>query len=304
VALGRFDDAIGTAKTLFAMSRHLGEHPTFVGNLVGIAVAYNAIRPLEEMLEQPGCPNLYWALSNLPNPLVPLDKGAAGERMWTLWMFRDLDATSPMSAEQIEKSIAQKDELLGVENPTKKGRGVRGWLDARTRDEAVVRAARRRLVEHGIPEDRLVRFPASQVILLDEKREFAVRFDDRMKAITLPAWQYEADTAGRPSKKEPSLFADALVPAVSTVRRAQGRLEQRIALLRHVEALRIYAAGHEGAWPASLSAIPVPLPDDPFTGKPFRYEIIGETAHLRGSPPPGMENDPAYRVHYEVTLQK
>jgi hypothetical protein len=47
VAEGRFDDAIGTAKTLFAMSRHLGEHPTFVGNLVGFAVAYEAIGPLE-----------------------------------------------------------------------------------------------------------------------------------------------------------------------------------------------------------------------------------------------------------------
>jgi hypothetical protein len=304
VALGRFDDAIDTAKTLFAMSRHLGEHPTFVGNLVGIAVAYNAISPLEEMLEQPGCPNLYWALSNLPDPLVPLDKGAAGERMWTSWVFHDLDATSPMSAEQIKTFIAHKDEFFGVENPTKEGRGVRGWLDARTKDEAVVRAARRRLVEHGIPEARSLSFPPNQVILLDELREFEVRFDDLMKAITLPAWQYEADIAGTPSKKEPALFADALVPAVFTVRRAQGRLEQRIALLRHVEALRLYAAGHEGAWPAGLSAVPVPLPDDPFTGKPFRYEVIGETAHLRGSPPPGMENDPAYRVHYEVTLQK
>ena len=303
VALGRFDDAIDTAKTLFAMSRHLGEHPTFVGNLVGMAVAYNAIGPLEEMLEQPGCPNLYWALSNLPDPLVPLDKGAAGERMWTLWVFRDLDDRSPMSAEQINKFIAQKDEFLGVVDPAKEGQGVRGWLDARTRDEAVVRAARRRLAERGIPEERSLRFPASQVILLDELREFEVRFDDLMKAITFPAWQYEADTAGTPSKKEPSLFADALVPAVSTVRRAQGRLEQRIALLRHVESLRLYAAEH-GAWPASLSAVPVPLPDDPFTGKPFRYEVIGETAHLRGSPPPGMENDPAFRVHYEVTLQK
>ena len=28
VALGRFDDALRTAKTMFAMSRHLGEHPT------------------------------------------------------------------------------------------------------------------------------------------------------------------------------------------------------------------------------------------------------------------------------------
>ena len=77
------------------------------------------------------------------------------------------------------------------------------------------------------------------------------------------------------------------MPAVTDVRRAQGRLEQRIALLRHVEALRLYAAGHEGALPASLSEVPVPLPDDPFTGKPFRYEVIGNTAHLRGTPAPG-----------------
>ena len=68
VALGRFDDAIRTAKTMFAMSRHLGEHPTLIGDLVGMAIASMAIGPLEEMLEQPGCPNLYWALTNLPEP--------------------------------------------------------------------------------------------------------------------------------------------------------------------------------------------------------------------------------------------
>ena len=96
------------------------------------------------------------------------------------------------------------------------------------------------------------------MILLDEKREFEVRFDDLMKAINFPAWQDEAETAGMPSNKEPALFADYLMPAFATVRRAQGRLEQRIALLRHVEALRLYAAGHKGALPASLS-------DDPCT---------------------------------------
>ena len=81
VALGRFDDALRTAKTMFAMSRHLYEHPTLIADLVGIAVAFVAIGPLEEMLEQPGCPNLYWALTNLPSPLVPLDRGIEGERL-------------------------------------------------------------------------------------------------------------------------------------------------------------------------------------------------------------------------------
>jgi hypothetical protein len=306
VALGRFDDAIRTAQTLFAMSRHLSEHPTFVGNLVGIAVAYHAIGPIEEMMEQPGSPNLYWALTNLPDPLVPLVKGTAGERLWTLGVFRDLDDTSPMSAEQIKKFIADKEPLLGLGDgkPIKEGDGLRAWLDAQIKDEAVVRAARRRLAEYGLPEERLLRFPAGQVILLDEKRAFAVAFDDLIKTLAFPAWRGEAMADEIPMDKERGLFAAILMPAVSQVRRAQARLEQRIALLRHVEALRLYASGHKRALPASLSGIPVPLPEDPFTGKPFRYEVIGNTAHLRGTPPRGLENDPAYRVHYEITLQK
>ncbi len=80
IALGRFDEALRTAKTMFALSRHLGEHPTLIGNLVAMLVANAAIGPLEEMLEQPACPNLYWALTNLPVPLVPLDQGMEGER--------------------------------------------------------------------------------------------------------------------------------------------------------------------------------------------------------------------------------
>jgi hypothetical protein len=48
----------------------------------------------------------------------------------------------------------------------------------------------------------------------------------------------------------------------------------------------------------------VSLPNDPFTGKPFRYEVSGSTAHLRGSPPPAEEKNPAFNLHYEVTIQK
>src|SRR4051794_18825534 len=71
VALGRFDAAIRTAKTMFAMARHHGAHPTLAGSLMGFPIADEAVGPLEEMLEQPGCPNLFWALANLPSPLVP-----------------------------------------------------------------------------------------------------------------------------------------------------------------------------------------------------------------------------------------
>jgi hypothetical protein len=298
----RFDDALRTAKTMFAMARHTGEHPTLIGDLVGIAIAFVAIDPLEETLEQPGCPNLYWALTNLPNPLVPLDKGMEGERLLMLSEFHDLDDSAPMSADQIKKLIAHIDKLRAFSGrPIKKG--TRAWLDERRKDEGVVRAARRHLVEVGLPEERVLRFPADQVILLNEKRESEVRLDEVMKLMNLPTWQFEALAGQIKPVREPGLF-DLFLPGILKVRRAQGRLEQRVALLRHVEALRLYAAAHDGALPRKLSDCPVPLPADPFTGQPFRYAVDGATAHLRGSPPPGDEKNPAYNIHYEVTIRK
>ena len=305
VALGRFDDAIRTAKTLFALARHLGEHPTFVGNLVGFATANAAIGPLEEMLEQPGCPNLYWALTHLPEPLVSVDRGSEGERIGLIqWIFRDLDDRAPMSPDQLNRLIASMDKLIRTEFPNTLSEGLGAWLDTRTKDEGRVNAARRRLVEVGLPEARVRLFPAEQVILLDEKREFEVRFDDAMKTINLPPWQAEAVSKQSKPSQEPALFADSFVPEIGKVIRVRGRLDQRIALLRHVEAIRLHAAEHDGVLPVKLSEIAVPLPSDPFSGKPFRYEVAGSTAHLRGTPPSGMETDASYRVHYEVTYRK
>jgi hypothetical protein len=301
VSLRHFDDALVTAKTMLAMSRHMGEHPTLIGDLVGIAIAFVAISPLEEMLQQPGCPNLYWALTNLPDPFISLDKGVEGERVLIGSEIRDLDDRAPMSADQLRKVIAHIDKLREFDRKPDKQR-TQAWLNAR-KDEKSVAAARRRLVEACLPQERLRRFPAEQVILLDERREYEVRRDEVMKLMKLPAWQVEALMSGVKAPQEPALFA-FFVPGVEKVRRAQSRLEQRIALLRHVEALRLYAAAHDGRLPATLAEVAVPLPPDPFTGKPFRYQVEGATAHLRGSPPPGMETEPAYNVHYEVAIQK
>jgi hypothetical protein len=130
--------------------------------------------------------------------------------------------------------------------------------------------------------------------------------------MTLPPWQFERmwkpmeawSTPKKSNAMERSLFADLLLPAVHKVRRREGMLDQRIALLRHVEALRLYAADHDGKLPATLDEVAVPLPVDPFTGKPFLYKLEGATAHIRGTPPPGMEKEAPFNVRYEVTIQK
>lgn len=304
IALGHFDEALRTAKTLFAMVDHLGEHPTLIGNLVGIAIAYKAIEPLEEMMGQPGSPNLYWALTTLPSPLIPVATGMEGERTMLLAEFRDLDEQAPMDVKQIKKFAVRWDSTFGNGKPTEPGKRVEEWMAARAKDEAILDAARRRLIKSGVPEERLRRFPPMQVILLDEKRECLARFDDVMKTTPLPHWQAEPRIAQVKANKAPALLADDVVPSMIPARRAQGRLEQRLALLRHVEALRLYAEENQGTLPAKLSDVTVPLPDDPFTGKPFPYELRDGTAHLRGGSPLGEEMNPAFNTHFEVTLQK
>ncbi len=304
VALGRFDDAIRTTKTMLALARHLGEHPTLIGDLVAIAIANIAIEPLEEMIGQPGCPNLYWALTCLPEPLISMKPGMAGECVIGLVELRDLDDRAPMNPERIAKLAAHLDELLGQEAAVTKAGGVRGWLAAKSKDQGYVTAARRRLVEIGMPEERLLRFPAEQVLLLDEKREYEIRRDDFRKTLSLPTWQAEPMEEALRAARGPALLADAMLPGSRVVRRAQSRLEQRIALLRTIEAIRLHAAGHDGRFPTRLTEVSVPVPDDPITGKPFRYEVDGTTAHLRGSPPWGAEKDSAFNLHYELTLRK
>jgi hypothetical protein len=301
VAGGRFDDAIRTATTMFAMSRHMAGHPTLIGDLVGIAIANVALEPLEEMVQQRGCPNLYWALTFIPSPFVPFDKGRDGECavVWTL--FRGLESDAPMSALEIKKFIKPFDWLFNNGNTAEPN--FRAYLDVRAKDEGKLNAARRRLVESGLPEERIRQFPADQVILLDEKQAFERRYDDIVKIIGFPAWQFESLAAEIKAPKEKGLFDEALIDP-RPARRAQARLDRRIALLRVVQALRLYAAEHKGTLPAKLTEISVPLPLDPFTGKPFCYELTGDTAHLRGDPPRAEEKNPIFRVHYEISLLK
>ncbi len=208
-----------------------------------------------------------------------------------------------MTDDQLKKFIGSLGILLGDGNVAKGGT-VGRFLDERTGNPAKLEAARARLIDSGIPAAAVRSFPAQQVILLDEKRECEVRFHDVTKIESFPAWQFEALAAAAKPYKEPALFADVLAEGQHTVRRKQARLEQRMALLVCVEALRLYAAEHSGAFPAKLSDISVPVPVDPFTGKPFGYETSGRKAHVRGTPPEPEAKNAEYRFHYEITLRE
>src|SRR5437762_9304550 len=144
VAGRHFDDAVRTAKTMFALARHLGEHPTQAANLVGLSVAQRALDALEEMVQQPGCPNLYWALTDLPCPLVELRKGAQGDRTLVAADLRPVLDDAPMTEAQVDQLVGRLSGVLGVVRVQagQSPRNLRSVLEARVKDAERVRAAR------------------------------------------------------------------------------------------------------------------------------------------------------------------
>ena len=212
-----------------------------------------------------------------------------------------------MSADQLKKFITHMDRLIGEAEPPNRARvGCgRGWTRG-PRTTRLVSAARRRLVEHGFPEERLRRFPADQLILLDEKREYDVRRDDIIKLMNLPAWQAE------------SLVADSnrLAQPASTVCRCSDSRRLRrspgAGAARPTDRAAYGMSRPCASTPPSTTArCPRNCPTFPCRSPTTRLpasrsgtKLTGNTAHLRGSPPLAEQNNANFNLHYEVTLQK
>ena len=65
------------------------------------------------MIQQPGCPNLYWALTDLPAPLVDLRKGVQGDRTIVAADLRLLHDDTPMTDAEIAKFVSHWSGRMG-----------------------------------------------------------------------------------------------------------------------------------------------------------------------------------------------
>jgi len=88
-----------------------------------------------------------------------------------------------------------------------------------------------------------------------------------------------------------------------TARLLMNRFNRHVAALQCIEALRLYAAAHQGKFPEELSRITeVPVPDDPVSQKPFSYRCTGFDAVLEAPAPEGATERDAIR--YELSLKE
>jgi hypothetical protein len=178
--------------------------------------------------------------------------------------------------------------------------------------------AKKRLIKQGRPKELVDAMPHLQVAMLDSFLQYDQLFDDAMKCQNLPFW--EAMPVMKEVDKRRLLALDQAVlhnggPAIPiyalllpTLRKpieVRVCYDRRIAAFRCIEAVRHYAAGHDGKLPSSLEQIKdAPAPLDPVTGKPFDYRVSGDRAFLTCTPFPGQTPSNANTPSYELSIQR
>jgi hypothetical protein len=173
--------------------------------------------------------------------------------------------------------------------------------------------ARKQLIELGWAPATVEKMPPAQVIGLRAIVAYRTMTDDQTKCFSLPYPEAKAELAkvrvrAEKLKKDSgdaivAVFSQTL-PAVEKVYEAHARLNRRITALRVVEAIRLHAAANNGKLPKSLADITVvPVPEDPYTQKPFEYTAKDNSFTLTGVPPTGEKPSLNNNLRYEVTLR-
>ncbi len=317
IAEDRIEDAIEITGQQFAMARHLGEDDFLVSNLVGIAITTIAWNDALYLVQHPQSPNLYWALAAMPRPLVETRRAMAVERQFLyhqVKLLKEVDET-PRSVgywqEFIDRLLPQMGMLgseVGLPSLSEDPEAARAALVAFV--AAAYPGAKDYLIrEQKIPRDQVEAYPTAQVVFLAMVRFYDQWRDEVFKWTHVPFWQgrlamasVDVDAALNQAANRYgwcALPTQTLLPAVFAVRNAEARCVQTVALLQTVEAVRMYAAEHDGKLPPALDALPVPAPMEPFTGKPIEYELLGTRAVLSGHALPGVR----YRLILRIAKQ-
>ena len=307
IAEGQKDQALATIRHGLAMGRGIAEGPTLIQDLVGIAIVALMLRNVSEFMASPDAPNLYWALNDLPVPMIDLRKSLDYEYDCLSWEIPELY--------DLEKSVMSESQAQALVNNTFnkfKNAGVwegnvhflmpMAWVMIHYADSKAF------LLQRGWQSARIEAMPAAQAVLTYQFVQFKEVRDNMFKWLSLPFPSYRkhseecdqalAQVADQGIKS--NLFAQYL-PALSRVRFLGARLCRDIDLLCLIEALRLHAHANGNAFPKTLDDVSlVPVPNDPVTGSPFVY-TYKDSQHVRVEAPACQEQTKKRPV-FELTL--
>jgi hypothetical protein len=313
IAEGHHADAVRTLETGFSFSQQVGQGLFLIQSLVGVACANLFADTTLEFVERPGAPNLYWALTVLPRPLVDLRNANEFEQSMLELQFPEMaDLDRSRTPEQWDAALSnfrrELERVTKLDPDTVKPRpGTMSSDPAGKSPDLPV--ARKYLTEVvGMTAAHVEAMPPAQILMLYISHLYHAARDETYRGSYLPFPQglvvnrESVERLKTLPDTEAARLARLLLPAVQKVQLAQARLERKLAALRAIEALRLHAA-QKGELPEKLDQVTeAPVPDDPGTGRPFGYERDGQTATLTSRIPGEPLNMTGLR--YRITLRK
>jgi hypothetical protein len=312
-ARGDVDGAIGKLKTLFALAHALDANPVLVQSLVGAGVAELGLKTLEDIQRSPGCPNLYWALADLPHPMFNAATAMQWERSAVRFSIPALRgrADAELSSEDWQSVPREFPRLMQYMSSRGTAMSTDNAVGRLVVAVAMFPRAKAYLVEQqGFAADRVEAMPAGEVLGRWMIGSYERWSDEQTKWARVPVWQAaegsaRAERALAEAKQAGS--DDPVLGMIPSLRRAQVSLaavDRHAALLQLVEAIRDYAAKHEGRVPKSLADVTnLPPPIDPMTNQPFEYTATSDSSAQVLAPTLAGESA-ARGTRVDVTIQK
>lgn len=311
IADGQTDQALEMLQNGLYMGKSIAQGPTIIQDLVGAAVTALLLKEVEGLMQMPDSPNLYWALTALPDPMIDMHSSLENEREVLFVEFPQLrnlesEVLSPAQASAVAADFIKKIQALGggMGDVPFKGLLSIGWVMMHYSD------AKEFLARKGYSQEQIDVLPAAQAVLIYQKQEYLEMLDNMFKWFEIPYYQAQPHLKKGEQQLNDHLSTKGikvnlfctLLPALSRIDFLQARLDRNIALLRTIEAIRMFAADHSGQLPGSLTEITsVPIPADPVTGKDFIYRRI-DTRNARLEAPVAPAESKRRPV-YELTIK-
>ena len=303
IAEHRYDDAIVLMRQQYRLGHDVAKEPFLVCGLIGTAICGIANGTITDLIANHDAPNMYWALTELPQPAIDLQTAVRFEMDFAPRMFPFIDhpETTEHADDEWNRLYTQTvrdysrvgGNLLGGANGKQLNDDVEAGIAATGLGLLGYPHAKAQLIAEGMDRERVEKMSVGQVIAIYTARINARVGDDFRKTWYSPFSEMNKrihDVDSRLSNIGPLSNApdreiipmmSLLVPAIEGCRAAEVRAERQVAALRVIEAVRMYGANHGGTLPTTLDEIKeVPIPLNPATGKSFVYHVEGRTAIL------------------------
>ena len=328
MAEGKLDEALETLRQGYQLGRDVGQPPLLITGLVGTAIMATMNNRLVELLDQPGAPNLYWALAALPQPMIDFRPAMRTEIELPeklLPMLKDAETAerTPEEWQKLLRAAYQDLTLLGASAPS-----GNDFIDSLATAAALAKTypvAKADLIAAGYDAQKLEKMPIAQVAAIQSARVIRYSYHEVFKCMLLPYPESAVrlkETNDRlmregylrpgVDQKDPLMLTGLLLPAVSAVNVASIRSARDLAAIQVLEAIRMHQAASDGKLPRTLDEIKVvPVPKNPATGEPFPYSVKGEGATLIVPSLSAVQSegrlgwiDERDAIHYVITADK